>query len=345
MTHEAVKNKAVSLLAEIGKKEDFTLEQLIGGANNKVFRVDSGHNHFLLKEYFQDHNDKRDRLKAEFSFCKFAWSKGINYVPEPLACNYEDHIAIYEFIEGRHLEPKDINKEYILSALNFYFELNKYKQTSEAMMLPIASEACFSINGHLQCVNNRIEKLKTIDVNSPIDKEASSFIKSDLTVAWERVRELAKQRAQKLGIELDAEIEKSDQCLSPSDFGFHNALLTSEYNLRFIDFEYAGWDDPAKTVCDLFCQPKVPVPMEYYDRIIEVAVSGLKAQKLHANRIDILFPVYQIKWCCILLNDFQLVGSKRREFSLGFINNDHQNSLQLKKAKNALIKASKIKVI
>src|SRR6185503_11886129 len=46
--------------------------------------------------------------------------------------------------------------------------------------------------------------------------------------------------------------------LSPSDFGYHNAVLADDETVRFFDFEYAGWDDPAKLVCDFFNQVEVP---------------------------------------------------------------------------------------
>ena len=62
-----------------------------------------------------------------------------------------------------------------------------------------------------------------------------------------------------LGLPSERPLDQQDRCLSPSDFGFHNALAQGE-TVRFIDFEYAGWDDPAKTVCDFFHHPGVPVP-------------------------------------------------------------------------------------
>ncbi len=34
--------------------------------------------------------------------------------------------------------------------------------------------------------------------------------------------------------------------VSPSDFGFHNALLDDGGAISFLDFEYSGRDDPAK---------------------------------------------------------------------------------------------------
>ena len=53
---------------------------------------------------------------------------------------------------------------------------------------------------------------------------------------------------------------EADRVVSPSDFGFHNALRTEDGRLAFLDFEYAGWDDPAKLVCDFELQPAVPAP-------------------------------------------------------------------------------------
>ena len=42
----------------------------------------------------------------------------------------------------------------------------------------------------------------------------------------------------------------AQRALSPSDFGLHNALRGQDGQLRFVDFEYFGWDDPVKLVSD-----------------------------------------------------------------------------------------------
>ena len=85
--------------------------------------------------------------------------------------------------------------------------------------------------------------------------------------------------------------------------------------LRFIDFEYAGWDDPAKLVCDFFCQLAIPVPLRYLPMFIEQISINAKIPDLMAKRVEILLPVYRVKWCCIILNDFLDVHSKRRHFA------------------------------
>ena len=64
-------------------------------------------------------------------------------------------------------------------------------------------------------------------------------------------------------------LSPDDCCLSPSDFGFHNALVDDDGQVTFLDFEYAGRDDPAKLVSDFFCQPEIPVPLDYHATFID----------------------------------------------------------------------------
>ena len=104
-------------------------------------------------------------------------------------------------------------------------------------------------------------------------RRRAAFIEHELAPMWQQTAAQVEQRAAELGLPLLAEIPLEDRCLSPSDFGFHNALQSAA-RLSFIDFEYAGWDDPAKLVCDFFCQPAVPVPQEYWQTVVTVARDG-----------------------------------------------------------------------
>ena len=52
--------------------------------------------------------------------------------------------------------------------------------------------------------------------------------------------------------DFNMELEEDEKIISPSDFGLHNAKLGEDGKLAFFDFEYAGWDDPAKTIADFF---------------------------------------------------------------------------------------------
>ena len=113
--------------------------------------------------------------------------------------------------------------------------------------------------------------------------------------------------------------------VSPSDFGFHNCLVT-DAGLRFIDFEYAGWDDPAKMACDFFYQPEVPVPQPFLPGFIERVEAVVR----------LLLPVYGVKWCCIMLNEFLPMGDTRRAFARADISLESRRADQLRKVEAAL---------
>ena len=175
--------------------------------------------------------------------------------------------------------------------------------------------------------------MREVNPSDAADRDAVNFVRNELSPSWEKVCEGVVKLSRDLGIEMDEDIPLEDRCISPSDFGFHNAILNKDDTLVFIDFEYAGWDDPAKMVCDFFCQPEVPVPMEYFSRFFYETRISLNEPEYFANRVNLLFPVYKIKWCCIILNDFLPVDNERREYAFG--NNDRRE-LQLNKARKAL---------
>lgn len=325
-----------SLLAKASLEGDFSLHPVEGGANNRIFRVEVDSAEVLLKVYFRHPDDPRDRLGSEFSFSCFAWENGIRSLPRPLACDTQNGLGLYEFVQGRQLRPREVTEVLIRQALNFYRELNLHKQLPGAVALPRASEACFSIADHLQCVERRLQNLRGVDGSSGINRDAAAFIHNELSEAWSSIVDSVRKRASELQIALDTEIAPHDRCLSPSDFGFHNAILASHGHLRFIDFEYAGWDDPAKMVCDFFCHPAVPVPLHYYDMFVGTVVSDLLEPEKHLHRIALLLPVYRLKWCCILLNEFLPVGTERRGFAHSATENDGRKVRQLRKARYVL---------
>jgi hypothetical protein len=118
-----------------------------------------------------------------------------------------------------------------------------------------------------------------------------------------------------LGIAPDDEIGGDMRCLSPSDFGFHNALREPSGALRFVDFEYAGWDDPAKLVGDFFNQVQVPVPPALFGAFARRVAAQFADPERNLARYELLLPVYAMKWITIMLNDFLPEGGLRRSFA------------------------------
>lgn len=287
-----------AVLGAAGIVEPFALIPLPGGKNNRVYRVESAGPPVVLKAYFHDPSDPRDRLATEHRFSRFLWDRGLRCVPEPLAAYPPAHLGIYEHVAGRRLDaPTD---DAVAQAAEFFRALNRHRSHAEAAALPPASEACFSGAEHVACVDRRMAALRAVD-----DPDAATFVRDELLPGWARVRAA-------LGGVPDA---PSDRCLSPSDFGFHNALVEASGRIRFLDLEYAGWDDPAKAACDFFCQPDLPVPERFLDPMLAAFAEAAEDPAAFRERVMALLPLYRVKWCCILLNEFLPAGGRRRAYA------------------------------
>ena len=335
MNSAQLKAAAGRLLEASGLHGDFDLYRLTGGINNRVFRVDANGSTVLLKQYFQHPDDTRDRIGAEFAFSSFAWNSGLRSLPQPLACDRENRLALYEYVEGTPVRAGEADERAVHAAMTFYREINRDRDEPEARDLPVASEACFGLGQHLERIERRVQALRDLKESLDIEGEAVDFISHGLSRTWETTREEALTRASAIGLSLASELSQSARCVSPSDFGFHNALAVADGTLRFIDFEYAGWDDPAKMVCDFFCQPAVPVPMAFYDEFVVGVQSSLRTPNNLAERIALLMPAYRVKWCCIMLNDFLPWGDDRRRFASRSDDSDGR-ARQLEQARRAL---------
>lgn len=306
-------------VAGAGAGEPFDLRALAGGANNRLYGVwFDDRPRFAAKVYFRQAGDARDRLAAEYGFARFAAGRGVTALAQPVAVDAAGGVALFEFVEGRRLEAGEIDEGAVAAALRFFAAVNRCRDDDDADALPDAAEACFSIHDHLACVDRRVRQLAEFARLSAIDEQAAWFARQELAGRWAHVRGRVLDQAREVGLDPRTALPRALRCLSPSDFGFHNALRDVEGRLRFIDFEYAGWDDPAKMVCDFFCQVSRPVPRGLFgDFVTGVAASLGHSDSQLAVRARLLLPVYQVKWCCILLNEFLAPGRARRAFAAG----------------------------
>ncbi|MEK6236903.1 MAG: aminoglycoside phosphotransferase family protein, partial [Planctomycetales bacterium] len=327
---------AQSLLARQGFDGDVSAEPLSGGANNQVWRVFQVNREesrdAVLKVYFRSTGNERDRLASDYAFADFAWKHGVRQVPRPIDKDDEQGAALFELVEGRRLDPAEVTEDSVQEALRFVVALNQFRDAPEALQLPDGAEACFRPADHLICVRRRVERLLNLEVRGDLEQAALDFARDQLQPALV----LAERHAR---LKLDAPTEslpRDQRAASPSDFGFHNALATDR-GLVFLDFEYAGWDDPAKLICDFFCQPAIPAPLGCFDDFCDGVAGMLPESDRHRDRAAALRPAYQLKWCCILLNEFSATGDRRRRFARREeTNGESRRREQLEKAEASL---------
>jgi hypothetical protein len=291
-----------------------SLSRLAGGNNNQIYRIDlDAGAPLILKRYFSDPRDGRDRLATEWDFLDRAWLDGVRSIPQPLSYDTLAQAALYSFVPGRKLGATELDARHIDAAADFIMAINARPHPD----LPPASEACFCIADHLESIGRRLLRLAALDPQAPNVRQAERFVTAGLRPAWDAVQANLARETRTLGLDPHRRLTDAECCLSPSDFGFHNALANEADDLVFLDFEYAGRDDPAKLVVDFFCQPQIPVPSAFRDRFIARLTDGLQLDAAASARCRLLHDACRIKWVCIMLNDFLPVGSARRAFADG----------------------------
>ena len=328
MGNSQLKSSIADLLLDAGiDSSGMEINPLCGGSNNKVVSVKTEDGKYLAKIYYSHPSDKRNRLSAEYSFLSYAFNIGLGCVPKPFFCDQKNNIGLYEFIEGRKLAAFELTRQHIVEAASFIKGLNARSDRDQT--LPTASEGCFSIEQHFLIIDHRINRLLGLHVKSELERQARSFV-NEIKSKWEKIKDLISVKNRSFFKELD----RDDRCISPSDFGFHNALLKNSGDVCFIDFEYAGWDDPAKMISDFFLQPTISVSLEYFDDFVSEALGYSKNKTALAERAHLLFPIFKIKWCCLMLNEFLHDVAKRRRFAKPTLDPEQNKRLQLKKAQH-----------
>jgi len=306
-------NKAQKLLSSVKLMQLKKITQIKGGKNNKVFELElEDLTELILKVYYKNSNDKRDRLSAEWNFLNYAIERGITEVARPVACDQQEGLAIFTKLPGCKRVAEEINKSDIDLAADFIISLNVMPRNLQNIQE--ASEACFSISDHLMSVQKRIDKLEALDPSAPYYDLANKLISTRLKSMWSSIssNSFGKKRTT---LFLENTLPWSQKIVSPSDFGFHN-ILVSENKLTFLDFEYAGIDDPAKLVCDFYLAPEIRCPIDTFNVFLYKLKNGLNFGEEFIERSAYLLPIYQIKWICIVLNDFLPSSAIRRSFAI-----------------------------
>ena len=292
------------------------LEEISGGNNNRIFKIVCDDSRtYAVKFYFRNPKDRRDRLGTEFNALCFLSSKGIKSVPMPIKADVKHGIGVYEFIEGRKIASIEITDRDIDTAVHFVGLLKELRAEGENAAFAPASEACFSIQAVIENISSRLRMLTRSTVNGKHHRALESYLRDDFMPLFEKVTQWSMDRLSELGGFPEQEIAIKERVLSPSDFGFHNTLRRNDGEIIFLDFEYFGFDDPAKLISDFLLHPGMRLSDGLKQRFVFNILSLFELNKKLIKRVKMLYPLFGLKWCMILLNEFVPESVQRRIFS------------------------------
>ncbi len=294
------------------------------GRNSRVYRIicDDGSD-YTAKLYYGKTMDNRSRLDVEFSGLNFLRGAGVRCVPEPVVCDEKNQLAIYRFIDGRQIGSDEVGAGEIDQCLSFVKELKELARANMRENLWPAAEACFSAQDIIDNLVSRLDLLNAIDENGGAYQELKDFLHNRFAPALETISNWATLDLEKQGGSATGCLPDDKRTLSPSDFGFHNALLLGNGRVVFLDFEYFGWDDPAKLISDFLLHPAMKLDRHLNDRFAKGAVKIFESDSALEPRLKAVYPLFGLKWILIMLNVFIPEYSRAR----GNVA-DHKESLE-----------------
>ena len=304
-------------------------DEMPRGGNSNLYKINASDNNCYAAKVYPDRSDNREsRLRKEYRAIEFLQANNVTNIPTTVIRDEVLGLGIYSWVNGEIIEKSDLDD--IKQAVDFIQKLYDISKSSNAKYIGYATEACLSANDLVNQVEKRIDNLMSVTIEYDVLKH---FLVQQFIPLWQDLVEHA------LGgwpsASKDDELRVEYQTLSPSDFGFHNAIRQSD-NLVFLDFEYFGWDDPVKLTADFMWHPAMNLDVEdslYWEKsMIDIFSSDPDfEQRLHASK-----PFYGMRWGLIVLNRFlpDFIANNKLSVTNHDSSEEYVLDGQLEKAKN-----------
>ena len=287
----ATSQDITSFGASVITEPDMVFTPLTGGANNQLWRAQPKNTpSFVIKNYGSDGGD---RLRREWQYLLLLEQHQVPNLPRPLHHDAFQKLAAYSFMDGKKLSSEQVSFNHIQMAV---------QHISAISDIPIgtidrAKGSYDDAIGHIQEITNRMSHLEQALQYYPHLDRLHDLVMKKLKPLWQsRYDHVMKA-------DLNSLFSDVKLYLSPSDFGFHNILAT-ENTLNFIDFEYAGADDLAKLAADFSLVPQISIPDDYAASFISQLAHTIGLDAHFERRVAFLRFIGQVKWLCIILNEF-----------------------------------------
>ena len=309
------------------------------GRNSRVYKiVQVTGEELALKHYYGSDTGLCERMIREFNALEFLWENGIRSIPRPVRMNFKSCLASYEFVSGEKPVTNSLGDQEIDQAVEFLINLHRLYSTPLGDTQPWASEAFISFQTVIDTVDQRYSRLQKISDSHRENSNFSVFLNRSFFPVFGKVVENIYRH-----LESFPALAVGTKTLSPSDFGFHNVLCKKDGSLIFVDFEHFGCDDPVKLIADIYLHPhssmqfKQNLKRDLLFRLVEYFGSF---DQMFSQRLALALPLFGLKWCMILLNEFAPDSLARRKHALDSSVNFTQKTqkIQLRKAEKMLFK-------
>ena len=306
-------------LCKTAKADVYPVE---GGRNSRIYRVENNGDVYALKFFRSDKDGKKERWEAETTALELFFMNGITSTPKVIAKDRERNCVLIEWIDGEKVDEygaKEIN-----DIMGFIQKVHDIALCAKDHEVRRATDATLNGDDIVNQINARLDRIESSRSKySQLDK----FINENFMPVFNEVSAWSQEEYKRCGLNFNEDIEFEQRTLSIVDFGFHN-ILRQDNDYYFFDFEFFGWDDPAKLVADTLQHPGMNLNDEKKQALFEGFIKVFGKDEKFLSRLKLLYPLFGLKWCMIMLNPFQ------PGYQLLKSDGDVQRNTQLKRVQN-----------
>ena len=289
-------------------------EQIIRQGNNKLYKVSNdSKSEILLKKYFKNTLDKRNRGKTEYFALTTLHKNGITTIPTPYYFDDENQFAFYSFEPGSTIAHRTPSSQHLISINDFLAKIINLSQNINKKKFAPAAYPRFKINDYITFLEDRIDLIIEGSSKNILFREVNKFAIDQLLPFKDELIVKLKNDCKQLGLKINVSIPKNELILSPSDFGLHNMLLTKE-KLTIIDFEYFGLDDPVKLLADFFHHVGQTLDDKFKYSILDHFIQSHPHGDSLLKRLKAIIDLVSFEWILIVLNIVTPGVLERRSF-------------------------------
>jgi aminoglycoside phosphotransferase (APT) family kinase protein len=234
--------------ADTWTDNNVTVQRVSGGANNALYRIRLEGADYACKLCVVD---ERHRARREYGVMRTLRAAGLDLAPEPLHLDESGTLVpfpavIYRWLPGVSLTPP--LAAHHLGALldSFHYlhglQLEDYDPSTQLVLIPDAWFHWFDTETYLSEMAVLLDEQGTWLAAADPD---GSRLRDRL------VRLLDNCLAAVMAVDVDTSRDAVPLCLCRVDPNLANTVWGGDGRLRWVDWEYGGWGDPALDVAEL----------------------------------------------------------------------------------------------
>jgi hypothetical protein len=287
-------HRLTRFLSDQGWRESDAVRQLGAGNRHGVFLLARGNRRAVFKVHEPAVPGRRDAFAHEVLMHSFYAAETGVAVPALLAWDEACRAILFDYVKGASVAGAEDGDVEQLARFLVQSNAPRILELARQHGLPAASESGSCSSDHWRCAVDRLDALLGSSSTDDVTAQMHDFLRVEVQPALGAVR--------------PPDGSAVRPCLSPSDFGFHNVIRRDDGSLCFLDFEHAGWDDPAKLVADVILQPEAPLCAESAECFLTCLGGVEPFGRDLRERVGEVLAIQKCKWTMIILNVFARLG-------------------------------------